>query len=140
MTVPDVAETSNNASGAAHYSLSANGTLAYLRGMFRAVPRSLLAWVDREGRESVIAIEPGPYVEPRVSPDGTRIAVSIRDRETNVALIDLEPARLSLLTNIRGRATSPVWRSAEEVLFGLARAGNADLWSQECRQRRRREC
>jgi Tol biopolymer transport system component len=129
-TVPDVAESSNNVSGAAHYGLSANGTLVHLKGSFRAVPHSLLAWVDRHGGESVLAVEPRPYVQPRVSPDGKRIAVGLRDREQNIAIVDLERPRVEPLTDVRGRVTSPVWRNRQEVLFGLARAGNADLWAQ----------
>jgi Tol biopolymer transport system component len=129
-TVPDVAESSNNGSGAAHYALSAGGTLVYVKGRFRAVPRSLLAWVDRRGQELIIPVEPGPYVQPRVSPDGKRVAVGLRDREGNIALIDLERPRLDPLTNIRGLAVSPIWRNAQEVLFAVTRGGNADVWSQ----------
>jgi hypothetical protein len=93
-SVRDVAESSNIATGAAHYGVSATGTLVYVRGSFRTVPRSLLAWLDRHGRESVIGVEPGPYVQPRVSPDGKRVAVGLREREQNIAIIDLERPRL----------------------------------------------
>ena len=64
----------NSASGAANFSIAANGRLVYASGAGSGGARSLV-WVDREGREELLAAEPGSYTTPRVSPDGTRVAV-----------------------------------------------------------------
>ena len=36
-----------------------------------------LAWVDRQGKEEPLALAPGRYANPRISPDGTRVALDI---------------------------------------------------------------
>ena len=45
-----------------------------------------LVWVDRQGRETPIPAPPRAYVHPRLSPDGTRVALYIADQEGGLAL------------------------------------------------------
>ena len=40
-------------------------------------------WVDRKGQESPIPAPARAYIEPRLSPDGRRIAVAIADQEND---------------------------------------------------------
>jgi serine/threonine-protein kinase len=64
--------------GAAELAVSATGTLAFIEpGVQQRMMRSL-TWVDREGREEPLPLQPGELIYPRVSPDGTRIAVDLR--------------------------------------------------------------
>src|SRR5262249_9725848 len=51
------------------------GTPAYAPG---SAPRHRLPFVDREGKASPPPFEPGSWEEPRLSPDGNRVAVTIR--------------------------------------------------------------
>jgi len=60
---------------ATNLAVSRRGTLAY-------APRAggdarLLVWVDRQGSEQPIAVPPRGYYHPRLSPDGTRVAVGL---------------------------------------------------------------
>ena len=48
-----------------------------------------LVWVDREGREEPIGAPPRNYPIPRLSPDGTRIALDVRDQEQDIWIWDL---------------------------------------------------
>ena len=57
-----------------------------------------LVWVDREGREQPLAAGPRGYVNPRVSPDGTRIALSVRDQENDIWMWDFARETLTRLT------------------------------------------
>jgi hypothetical protein len=42
-------------------------------------------WVDRKGHEDPIsAAPPRAYLYPRLSPDGTRVALDIRDQENDI--------------------------------------------------------
>ena len=66
--------------GAANYAVSRSGTLVYVPAAGTQTPRSLV-WVDRKGRETPISAPPRAYAEPRLSPDGTRVALTIRDQE-----------------------------------------------------------
>ena len=59
----------------ADFDVSATGTLAYAAPA-NAVRRTM-AWVDRAGREEPIPAPPAAYIYPRMSPDGTRVALDI---------------------------------------------------------------
>ena len=49
-----------------------------------------MVWVGREGDEERISAPPRAYGHPRVSPDGTRVAVDVRDGDsTDVWIWDL---------------------------------------------------
>jgi len=61
-------------------------------------PRRTLVWVDREGREAPLKAPPRAYVYPRLSPDGTRVALEIRDQENDIWIWDLARETLTRLT------------------------------------------
>ena len=44
--------------------------------IWKAAAERALVWVDRKGHETSIDAEPRPYVYPRLSPDGTRVAMT----------------------------------------------------------------
>ena len=90
------------ASGAANFSVSRNGTLVYIPGVAAdaAVKRSLV-WVTRQGTEELVkGVPPRAFLSVRLSPDGTRIAVDIRDHEGGVDIWvwDLAQETLTPLT------------------------------------------
>jgi eukaryotic-like serine/threonine-protein kinase len=72
-------------SGAVNFAVSETGTLVYVAGGFE---RSLVH-VDRGGRETPIAVEPRGYRFPRVSPDGSHIAVTVDPRPSDIWIVDL---------------------------------------------------
>jgi len=67
----------NPSDGAAAFDVSENGTLAYLP-VRSYVTETELVLVDRTGRESRALPRADRYNHPRLSPDGSRIAVDIR--------------------------------------------------------------
>ncbi len=77
--------------GPALYTFSENGTLAYVS----ALPRKRkLAWVDRHGVVQPVGAPPRAYQSVRVSPDGTRFAVTIAPKlEDNADVWILDKAR-----------------------------------------------
>ena len=74
-------------SGAANFSISDNGRLVYIPGGQSGTSLALyeFVWVDRQGNEEVLPLAPQPYLYPRVSPDGQRIATSV-NRESGIDL------------------------------------------------------
>jgi hypothetical protein len=48
-----------------------------------------LLWVDREGREEPIGAPPRYYLNSRLSPDRTRIALDVREGEEDIWIWDL---------------------------------------------------
>jgi Tol biopolymer transport system component len=82
---------------AVDYALSDEGTLVYVPS--ESYLQSLV-WVDRKGTESVITQKPVRLASPRVSPDGTQIALVIATEEANqnIWIYDLESESLRRLT------------------------------------------
>ena len=98
--------------GDSEYALAGNGTLAYMSGPNVALADvNTLVWVDREGREEALPAPPRPYVAPRISPNGTKVAVTIfeTEQERDIWIWDVAGQVLTRLTFDPGPETSPVW-------------------------------
>jgi len=59
------------------YAVSESGTLAYVTGGRPHAARKTLVWVNRKGEEEPLSAAPDQYSTVRISPDGTRVALSI---------------------------------------------------------------
>ena len=82
--------------GAAQYAFSRTGTLVYVPS--RPQMARSLVWVDRKRREAPIPAPARAYIEPRLSPNGSRIAVAIADQENDIWLWDVTRGRPALPT------------------------------------------
>ena len=70
----------SRAAAEAPFAFSDDGLLVYVPGAdVNAGAKSSLVWVDRQGREEMLPLEPARYSHPQVSPDGSRVAVAITD-------------------------------------------------------------
>ena len=79
-------------------------------GVTDGVPPRRLVWVDRDGRESPLGLPPRGYDWPRLSPDGTRLALNIVDPEnTDVWVLDLRRETTTRLTFDAAHDLRPVW-------------------------------
>ena len=92
-------------SGSAFFAVSSTGTLVYMPGGFQ---RSLV-WVDRNGRETPLAVEPRGYRFPKISPDGRLIAVTVDPRPSSVWIIDPARGSANPLTPSGTHVTASVW-------------------------------
>ena len=59
---------------AVQFSVAGTGALVYARGL--AIAPNTLMWVDRDGLATPLTAEVDDYTHPRLSPDGTQVAVS----------------------------------------------------------------
>jgi serine/threonine protein kinase len=111
-------------SGGATAALTPTGTLVYVPGESPVVgPRSLV-WVDRHGKEISIGAPPRAYVGPRLSPDGTRVAVEIRDQENDIWVWDLGRSAIRRLTDDPSIDRGPVWTpDSHQIVFASSRTG-----------------
>ena len=119
-------------SGAASFSFSRDGTLVYLpgTGVVGGPPRTLV-WVDRDGREEPLALDPGGYNWPRVSPDGSRVAVEMFNPEegNDVWTSDVARGTLSILTPDPAADRNPLWTpDGERVVFRSDREPQGLFW------------
>ena len=128
--VPVVDRVTTIASGAAQYDVAHNGTLVFMPGGSNAiagVPRSLV-WVDRKGIEETIDAPPRTYVIPRLSPDGTQIALDIRDQENDVWTFDVRARTLTKLTFNPNGDGWPVWTpDGKRIIFASTREGGTGV-------------
>ena len=106
--------------GAEHFGVATNGSLAYVPRFDTALR---LTWVDRNGREQEIPTEPRPYRHPRVSPDGTLIAVEIDDpNDVDVWIGEGGRGAFTRLTRGDDVDSDPIWtRDGSHVVFSSAR-------------------
>ena len=87
--------------------VAASGTLAYLPGGSEV--RNQLVTVDRNGSEAVLVELPGPYMYPRLSPDGRKLAVNLMEAGgASIWILDLTSGIRSPLTR-EGDNLYPLW-------------------------------
>jgi serine/threonine-protein kinase len=111
-----------NFTGAAHFDVAASGTLVYAVGLGATGARTLV-WVDRSGTEEPLGVTPRAYAYPRVSPDGTRVALDVRDEMRDIWIWDLTRKTLTRLTLDADLTRLPVWLDAQRVLFTVTKNG-----------------
>jgi|TARA_B100002003_G_C14151629_1_gene553930 serine/threonine-protein kinase len=79
--------------GVGQFSVSRSGELAYVAGGIYASFEVPLVWVDLTGKGEPLGLPPGLYLQPRVSPDGTRLAYIEGDAvggDTRIWIYDME--------------------------------------------------
>ena len=130
--VPVVPRLVTTSTGTGEYFVATDGTLVYVDtpGSLAADARTLV-WVDRTGKEEPIAAPPRAYQHPRLSPDGTRVALWISDQEDDIWIWGLRQAPLTRLTLDPGMDRFPLWtRDSRRIVFTSSRGGALNLWWQ----------
>jgi len=119
------------AQGGAQYSFSEDGRLAYVTGG-EAVPEYPVLWVDRNGDTTPLWEQPGSYANPRLSPDGGRLSLTVlRDGNWDIWVYDLERRVSTRLTFDEGSDTEQIWSpDGEFIVFSSNqdRAGVESLY------------
>jgi serine/threonine-protein kinase len=89
-------------------------------------------WVNRQGREEPIKAPPRSYAIPRLSPDGSRVALDVRDQSSDIWIWDLVRHTLTPLTLDTDLDMSPVWTpDSRRILWASTRGGgNPNLYWQ----------
>ena len=99
----------NPTEGAAQMSFSSTGMLTYLRGG-PEVAKYNIVWVDRKGGTSKLLDEPGAYANPRLSPDGKRLALTVlKDSNFDIWVYDLARGVPTRLTFDDASDTEQIW-------------------------------
>jgi serine/threonine-protein kinase len=87
--------------------------------------------VDRHGQGTAVAAPPRSYVYPRLSPNGSRLAFFISDRELDIWLWDLSRSALTRVTSDPGLENYPVWApDGRQLFFSSERGGPRNIFVQ----------
>ncbi|HXQ25319.1 MAG TPA: protein kinase [Candidatus Acidoferrales bacterium] len=124
---------STELNGPAQYSVSNTGSLVYVAGNLQATQRRLV-WVSRNGSEQPLSAPLRDYDQPRLSPDGRRIAVDVGIIEiggTQVDLYDLARDTLSRFTFEGNLNQYPTWTpDGKRIAFMSGRSGALSVFWQ----------
>lgn len=114
--------------GAAQLSTSPLGHLVYVPG---GPPGSMhtLVWVSRKNDVEPLAAPPDAYSDPRLAPDGRRLAVTITRTSENVWIYDIPTGNFTQLT-FDGNNSMPVWMPPDgaRLAFASNRTGPLNLF------------
>jgi Tol biopolymer transport system component len=121
--------TASVGAGGAQYSFASDGTLVFISGEL-GVPEYPAVWVDRTGQTTKLWDIPASYANPRLSPDGKRLAFSILDGSNwDVWVYDLEREVATRLTFHDGYDADQIWTpDGEYLVFTSDRDGAANLY------------
>jgi serine/threonine-protein kinase len=129
--VPVVERVVTKALGPSNFALASNGTLVYEAGDPTSSADRTLVWVDRDGREEPLPVPKRGYVYPRISPDGKRVALDIRDQQNDIWIWDFARQNLSRLTFDPGLNRAVVWTpDSRRVVFSAEQEGRESLFWQ----------
>ncbi len=129
--VPVLPKVVTTSAGAADFDVARDGTLVYVpgataSGLQAPAPARTLVWVDRQGHEEAIKAQARAYVSPRISPDGTRIAVDILDQQDDIWIWNVVGETLTRLTFDPGLDQAPVWMPDGHRLVFSSEFGGAN--------------
>jgi serine/threonine-protein kinase len=121
----------SQSSGAAQYSFSSTGSLVYVPGGVQSAQRRLV-WVSRNGAEQPLAAPAQAYVNPRLSPDGQRVAVGITEPEFQTWLYDLSREALTKFTSEGSLNSAPLRTpDGKRIAFQANKDGPPDIYWQK---------
>jgi len=114
--------------GSASYAVSETGSLVYITGGATSGNLREVVWVDRDGTEELLPLPRRPYTNPRVSPDGSRLAIGVADDtgSTMLWVYDVASAAGQRLTQ-EGTAQVPVWTNDDRIFFANVTPGSGVL-------------
>ena len=110
------------------FSVSNTGTLVYRGG---TVGQALLTWIDRQGNSAGTVGDPGDYAFPAISPDGSRIAVSMGPLASrDIWIMDVARGASTRFTFDPARDDYPAWSpDGKNIVFSSNRGGQLDLYT-----------
>jgi serine/threonine-protein kinase len=89
-----------------------------------------MVWVDRDGKEEAIPAEPRSYSGPSLSPEGTRVAVTVSDPgNRDIWIWEFRSQTLTRLTFDPAADLAPLWTpDGARVVFRSTREGGGLFW------------
>jgi serine/threonine-protein kinase len=109
--------------GGGQIDYSPQGHLVYMSGDTIFAERTV-AWIEADGSTTPLLEKPLPYSRPRLSPDGTRLAMDYgaTNPTADIWIHDLERGATTRLTFTNITDMAPIWSpDGEHIIFGSLR-------------------
>ena len=133
VAVVEGVRSSGSLSGSMQFSVSDTGSLVYLPGRVGPASNPVeLAFADRAGRIERLTLPAAGYAVPRVSPDGTSVAVGIDDgKVSDIWIYELSGGAAIRRLSSGGHNERPVWSAdSSRVVYQSDRDGDQALFWQ----------
>ena len=114
--------------GSAYFSVSDTGVLVYAIG---SLGKRVIEWWDRQGKVLERDSTEGVYYAPRISPDGSRVAMARVDHpNTDIWLYERSRRVMTRLTIAPGFDNFPAWSpDGARLAFSASRSGPRNLYA-----------
>jgi Tol biopolymer transport system component len=90
-------------------------------------------WVDRDGNEEPLPVDPDLYRSPKISPDGAKVALAInKGGNEDIYVWDILMGTWTRLTSHEASDDNPLWiRDGKRIVFSSSRDGimNGIYWT-----------
>jgi len=118
------------AAGIPQMDLSRDGTLVYRRNVAREAGTASLAWIDAAGKRQSLSARPAQYAStPRLSPDGKKLATTVREGASqDVWIYDIERDSMTRLTFGTQTFVSAIWSPDGRYII-CGSIGNGLFWT-----------
>jgi serine/threonine-protein kinase len=131
VSLPGIEILSSADNGAADFAVSDTGTLLFLPPRRPGQALATLSWFDRQGNEDPLPLAPEHYTYPRISPDGSRLALDIAGTNRDVWIWNIQRKILTRLTAGPTEDILPAWSpDGQRIYFSSNRTGTFDVYSQ----------
>jgi serine/threonine protein kinase len=122
--------------GVAGYAFSDSGTLVYVPqpavaagATGEASSSNTLVWVDRQGKEESLGAAPDGYRSIKISPDGTRVALSIAaNGNQDIWVWDIPHKTPTRLTFDKADNFWPIWTADGKRIVFASPSGGSVYW------------
>ena len=116
--------------GAGYFAFSNTGCLLHLTGDAHDVKQQLV-WIDGDAPPEPLGLEYRAIEEPRLSPNGTRLAFGIRGKSNDIWIHDFATRTMTRITS-EGDNFAPIWTpDGTRVTFSSNRNGPCHIFSQD---------
>ena len=113
--------------GTASFGVSNDGSLVYVPS---GLPERRLVWVDREGKVQPLTETRRSFSQPRLSPDGKKVAVTVEGPNPDVWVYEIARDTLTRLTFDRTPDSDPIWTpDGKRITFRSQRSAGWTLLS-----------
>ena len=116
--------------GAGYFAFSSTGCLFHVTGDAQDVKQRLV-WVHSDATVESLAIEGRAIEEPRLSPDGMRVAFGLRGKSNDIWIYDFATGALTRITH-EGENFAPIWTpDGTRLTFSSNRNGPCHIFSHD---------